>query len=619
MQKPTYKILIACHKPTLLPKGENYIPIHCGRALGSLSHKDGTINDEEYQWLLNNTCGDHVGDNISLLNRQFNEITAIYSAWKNYDHYGTPDYIGLCHYRRILKDEDVLDYQEYEIIANFEDLEESIIEHFSTCHHVDTLDKVLAKVKKIDGYATITDEFKKQNRGYFRNIFLMKKEIFFEYCEFIFPLLFDLHNNLDYTKLSYYSQRMPAFISERLTSLFILKKMKENKKVKEIEVEIADIPALLPLKPTFKENNIPVVFSSDENYAPYLCVAIASLVENASEDYNYDICIFCQNFTESIKNKILEFSNANISIRFIDIAPLLHKYSTIDFHINSHFTILTYFRIFIPELFSSYSKVLYLDCDIIILEDVSKLYYEDIQNYALAAVCDIEVVRQTFNQTQENASMLEYIKNTLQLTKQLRYFQAGVLILDIPKLIDFDFTQKCLAKLSEIGSPRYVDQDVLNSLFDGKIYYLAVEWNVEWHIPLVSRNLMNELPSDLYQEYMQSRKSPKIIHYAGIYKPWQNANVELDLAHIWWQYARRTPFYEKFLRNLDSNKTSKAIQSIDAIKKDLYFYDKIRLSYYKHKFLSAITFGNTRKKHLMQCQSLDKRIKAVRRYLSKPL
>ena len=60
------------------------------------------MSEKDYQWMLDNMIGDDTGDNISELNRNFNELTAIYWAWKNYDKLGNPDYIGLAHYRRFL-------------------------------------------------------------------------------------------------------------------------------------------------------------------------------------------------------------------------------------------------------------------------------------------------------------------------------------------------------------------------------------------------------------------------------------------------------------------------------------------------------------------------------------
>lgn len=72
------------------------------RALATQSSKYGSMSEEDYKWMLDNMIGDDTGDNIFHLNRSLNELTAVYWAWKNYDKWGNPDYIGFMHYRRHL-------------------------------------------------------------------------------------------------------------------------------------------------------------------------------------------------------------------------------------------------------------------------------------------------------------------------------------------------------------------------------------------------------------------------------------------------------------------------------------------------------------------------------------
>lgn len=77
------KILVCCHKHDITPKQEPYLPIHAGKAL----HPELDLG----------ITGDDTGDNISLKNPNYCELTAMYWAWKNLKDV---DIIGLCHYRR---------------------------------------------------------------------------------------------------------------------------------------------------------------------------------------------------------------------------------------------------------------------------------------------------------------------------------------------------------------------------------------------------------------------------------------------------------------------------------------------------------------------------------------
>ena len=91
------------------------------------------------------------------------------------------------------------------------------------------------------------------------------------------------------------------------------------------------------IKPTFSNNNIPIVFSCDNNYAPYLAVTIQSIIENSSSNNNYDIFILDENFNNTTKNKIFyQIKNKNnFNITFIPIKQYLNNIDLSVFFISS--------------------------------------------------------------------------------------------------------------------------------------------------------------------------------------------------------------------------------------------------------------------------------------------
>lgn len=97
---PQIKILIGCHKPSWVPRGELFVPVHAGRAIASAESKDGRVSQKDLDWLLAHTIGDDSGDNISHRNREYCECTVLYWAWKHYEELGNPDFIGFFQYRR---------------------------------------------------------------------------------------------------------------------------------------------------------------------------------------------------------------------------------------------------------------------------------------------------------------------------------------------------------------------------------------------------------------------------------------------------------------------------------------------------------------------------------------
>lgn len=588
---PTLKILVGYHKPAKLYKSEEFVPIHLGRALATSMSKDGKMSQEDYQWLLDNMIGDDTGDNISDLNRYFCELTGIYWAWKNYDKLGNPDYIGFMHYRRPFSSETLANYADYDITACMENVKKTIKTQFVASHgqvSYDVLCSVLSKQDKTD-----FENYINRTTGYFYNMFIMKKDIFFKYCEWLFEILFKFHKKTDYHHLSFYNLRMPGYVAERLTGCFI---SHSDYELNPCRVKLKDEPARRCVTPRFADKSINVCFASDDKYAPYLAVAIQSIQANNKSNSNYDICVLDNNISLANKKKILSLSQDNFSIRFIDINPFLEDIDINIFSLNAHFTIATYFRFFIPQIFKNYEKIIYLDCDIAVLHDLAELFNLNLSGKALAAVLDTEMQREAF------IGEDDYLCQILNMKHPEKYIQAGVLVLDIDKLQKMDFTNKCLQRLQKIKNPKYLDQCVLNSLFDGDIAILAPNWNVEWHIPYFVKDLDRQLGEEDYATYIQSRQSPYILHYCGAVKPW--LKNKLEFADIWWVYARQTPFYEDFMISL--------WQKIEKQRKILR---KIHFKYISYSLLAIITFGKLRKRYKNKKKKLKEEIDEIKQLL----
>ena len=149
------------------------------------------------------------------------------------------------------------------------------------------------------------------------------------------------------------------------------------------------------LKPAFNNNNIAIAFASDNNYVKYLSVAIISLTDNMSKDYNYDIVILEDKIKDKSKWLLLEQVKdfKNVSLRFIDINRYFDKYKDAEFYTLKNISYITrsaYSRFFIPEIFYNYNKVLYLDVDTLINDNLVELYQTDLENYLIAGAIHIK-------------------------------------------------------------------------------------------------------------------------------------------------------------------------------------------------------------------------------------
>lgn len=601
------KILISYHKPSELFKDEIYTPIHLGRVLAMAENKDGKMSETDFKWLCKNMIGDDTGENISHLNHYFNEMTGVFWAWKNYDKLSNPDYIGFASYRCLFstkKDSDTFlspsqktkqkpyynfnDFSQFypskeesktlqELTKNYDFITNipvetkgyNIIEEYNSHHslsqgHILNDFKLLEKLIE-DNFSEYNKDFKEYiqgNKHYYTNMFVMKRKLFFKYCEFIFPILFKYHESIDYSNRNASQKRM--FISERLTAVFYEKLIKSGKyRYTQLSVNTVYNPSLTN-KPdlAFDNHKIALVFAVDSAFLPYLYVALKSLIENSNPNSHYDICILNCGIDKNTQNNFFkeELRTQNISIRFVDIATLVGK-TLIEnrnlFYTSNHIKTPTYYRFFIPELFDKYERVVYLDTDMIFLNDVAQLYDIKLEGKMLAACRDLGIYYQM--QT-ANEFFRNYLIEKLEMKNVYNYFQAGLIIYDIKKCLNIDFTKLCLQKLSELKKPLLHDQDVLNSCFEDKIQFLALKYNYTWNLAIKFPDCAKCFADDIALEYKQAGLNPSIIHYCDSMKPWNNPFLEKS--EFWWSYARKTPYYEHFIFSQRGNPKHGALNRV---------------------------------------------------------
>lgn len=215
-----------------------YIPINCGNLKGTSDWCDKHLRYET-----------DFKENIAHLNKKLNEMTAIYAYWKNLMK--NPDYVGFQHYRRFFNQADFLDIEQYDFIdtqpipmmfnmsyftgspiPNF--VPTDIKNGYAICHKIEDWNKMEELLKKTPYYEYFEEWSKQSQLTSPCNLFIMKKKMFEEYCEFIFPILFELEKMIDTSTYDGYQKRQLAFLSERLTSLFLFSKKNQGYKSKTI-------------------------------------------------------------------------------------------------------------------------------------------------------------------------------------------------------------------------------------------------------------------------------------------------------------------------------------------------------------------------------------------------
>lgn len=191
---------------------------------------------------------DSTGENISHLNSSFCELTALYWIWKN----SNDDITGLAHYRRyfrssIFKKEPIGEGTITRLLSNNDILVSkkrnyfivNIFNHYKKSHNIGDL--MLARDIVEEMYPDYIESFDKLLSGKvlsLYNMLITHKNILDEYCEWLFPILFELKSKTDISKYNPYQKRMIGFVAERLFNVWMIKN--SNYKIKELGVYNTD-------------------------------------------------------------------------------------------------------------------------------------------------------------------------------------------------------------------------------------------------------------------------------------------------------------------------------------------------------------------------------------------
>ena len=302
------KLLVCYHKKFPLLKDGILTPIHLGRA-------NANKENSEIKWLLENMIGDDTGENISDKNAYYNEMTAFYWAWKNYDKLENPDYIGLAHYRRHFVMEENIEktyyiryYDENHItdVLNYsaEKLQKivdgcdfvthlgrvyNLYQHYVDNQRKEDIDTAIEILKeKYPDYAETADAYMAGQVSNFYNMNIFSRELFFRYCEFVFSIMEEFEQRMPSVK----NRRM--FISERLTAIFV-KKLMDSGQYRYKYLPVAFIEEPLEINMAF--------YVTNENVAS-VAVSIQSILRYIN-DYNRYVFYIFQDGSLSAENVLL--------------------------------------------------------------------------------------------------------------------------------------------------------------------------------------------------------------------------------------------------------------------------------------------------------------------------
>lgn len=277
-----------------------------------------------------------------------------------------------------------------------------------------------------------------------------------------------------------------------------------------------------------------VIFSSDDNYAPYLGAAIYSLIHCNQNFEHITVFIIDNEIREENRIKLSDIvsKTSNTEIVWIPFAKYREK---LKLNLMWNISISAYARLFIAEMVpESVTRIIYMDCDMIVCQSLKELWNTDLEGKIIGAVQD---------------TVGESAKERLNLSPNEKYFNSGMLLIDLDAWRKSNIGVKCLDFLDiHNGQVHHHDQGVLNAVLCNDKYILPMRYNtitIHYFFNMHQiRKYYNET-AEFYSltEIENAKKEPVIVHFTPSFtnRPWIKG-CSHPLKQKFWDAIDQTPW-----------------------------------------------------------------------------
>jgi lipopolysaccharide biosynthesis glycosyltransferase len=277
-------------------------------------------------------------------------------------------------------------------------------------------------------------------------------------------------------------------------------------------------------------NKIHISLASDARNVSAMGVAIVSALHNKNADNFYVFhLLLAGEVNDDLQKKLKDCAKGFEESCQINLIDLKDKFSNMD--LGSYITSAAYFRMMLPSLLPDLEKIIYIDTDTLVRQDLKELWNFDIGENYIAAVPN-------------------YYGGVIQRKKYKRAgflstdfcINSGVMLVNLKEWRANDIEQKCLAKIGneKLCKIETGDQVILNFVCYPKVAFLPCKWNVAENKMRSHNGYIRRY--DIYYsagELSEAWNKPAIFHWTGPKKPWKYYDV--PLAHEWFRYYIKTP------------------------------------------------------------------------------
>lgn len=273
-----------------------------------------------------------------------------------------------------------------------------------------------------------------------------------------------------------------------------------------------------------------IALAADDNYAQHAAVVMASTKANVNtDDVPLRFFLLSDGITES-KMDCLKKTSAMLDVQLV-ILDLSEKEQFASFYTSGHISKAAYFRLMLAEILpTDVHKIIYLDVDLLVLDDIEKLWKTELNGHPVGAIPDFGIM--------SSARLMKQKHDVLGLSLDREYFNSGVMVMDIDAWRANDYGKQVI-DLAQSGSFPHHDQDALNKVFMDKWQPITECWNVI--PPVYNLFLKVVLNSKLRNRAVAAKKNVAVLHYAGRYKPWEFECTE-GFNDKYYYYLSKTAF-----------------------------------------------------------------------------
>lgn len=264
---------------------------------------------------------------------------------------------------------------------------------------------------------------------------------------------------------------------------------------------------------------VPVVIAFTPNYFIPAITCLSSMLKSETSQAKYHvICLLTEPLPENQVQLLHSLDpHQRMIYSFVQLPTEMEG-----IYVDARYTIAASFRLLLPELLREYDKVIYTDCDVIIRNDLSELYYTtDLGENYLGAIYESPLEFQR--------SYVESIGCTWG-----KYFNSGFLLMNLKKMREDRISERLLDAL-KVEYLQFPDQDVLNMICKDAILPLAPWYNS------IRTFFLPQYKSEFLKIYSLADwdrvQKNGTIHYTGA-KPWNAHTVEFN---VWWDYYKKLP------------------------------------------------------------------------------